>query len=126
DGLHVVMGIKEYRRLAGSPQPLTVGIGVGAARAQGVYVLQTGLAHLLASERCRLADLLLMLAVGADARNGNQVGQSANQGSMILRQPIQNRLHEGSPRLVRCTSFVEPRASASADRIRSSLAEARG
>jgi hypothetical protein len=67
--------------------------------------LQAGLAHLLAGERRGALDLLLVLAVGADARDGDQVGQAADDRLVVLRQPVQCRFHPLFP-LCRCPASV--------------------
>ena len=41
----------------------------------------------------RLIDFLLMFAVGADAGDGHELGQAANESAVVLRQPIQYWLH---------------------------------
>src|SRR5262249_25472293 len=61
-------------------------------------VLQTGPAHLRARELGRLLDLLLVRAVGADALDGDEVGEVLYEPDVVLREPVEHGLHDGSPR----------------------------
>src|SRR5207253_3370860 len=89
--------IQEYGWFAGSAKPFTVGVRVGVAAAQDLDVFQAHLPHLGAGQVCRLIDFFLVFAIRADTRNGDQVGEAANQGSMVFREPIQDG-HGTSPR----------------------------
>src|SRR5207248_557580 len=93
-----VVRVEEYGGFAGSSEPFAVSVRIGIARAQDLDILQTRPAHLFAGQRGRLLDLLLVLAVRADAGDGDQICQVADQGSVILREPIQDGLHDASPR----------------------------
>ena len=79
DRLHVVVGVEEDGRLAGRVEPLAVGVGERVARREATSTLcRPALPHLLAGELRGAVDLGVVLAVGADALDGDQVGQAAD------------------------------------------------
>ena len=93
DRLHVVMGIQEDGGFAGGTEPFAIGIRIAVAGPQDVDVLQSSGAHHVAGQLGGLLDFLLMLAIGADARNGHQSGQIGHEILVIRHQPVQNVLH---------------------------------
>ena len=100
------MGIEEDGRLAGRAQPFAVGKRIRIAGAENFDVLQARLAHLLRDQSCGFFNFRLMLPIGADAGDGDQIGQIVDQRLMILLQPIVHVLHGSLLLIVESGEFI--------------------
>jgi len=92
------MRVEKNRRLAGGAEPFAVGVRQRIAGAEDVYVVQAGLAHLLADERRGPLDLgrcspsvLMLLTATSSAR-------LRTIPLLIFSPAIQRVTHSASPR----------------------------
>ena len=97
DRLHVVMGVEEHGRFAGSAEPFAVGVGIGIAALQDLDVLQTGRASARRSGRpsgrFRLCSPSVLM-LGTATRSA----RSLTRYVVIGLQPIENGSVDGHGR----------------------------
>src|SRR5207302_10095365 len=84
----------------------------GAVALQDLDILEASIPHLFANEIGRVADLLLMFAIGTDAADGDELAQVRDELCVVLLEPVELGLHESGTPAGRRFSFHEPDAQA--------------